>query len=32
MVGKRDRKEPHFMVKWTSPLKVFKYVRAYYHC
>jgi len=29
MVDKRDRGQPHFMVKWNSPLQVFKYVHVY---
>ena len=29
MVGKRDWGEPHFKVKWNSPLQVFKYVHVH---
>ena len=32
MVSKRDRGKPHFMVKWNSPLHVYKYVHVYSHC
>ena len=31
MVGKRDQREPHFMVKWYSPLQVFKCIHICSH-